>query len=144
LPLLVILLETSLLFVGYGVNRTQPHFILCTNRIFNHFRFNTNLNSLNQGEGSVFRLRKCVFRIPRLKLPLKTSFLEKKLEKIFFEKNPCPLGPLMPTSTDFFQLGGPRQNFEKNDKFFSLKKVLILPILDLNNMNMQKFWHLNP
>ena len=35
-------------------------------------------NSLNQGEGSVFRLRKYVFRIPRLKLPLKTSFLEKK------------------------------------------------------------------
>src|SRR6185312_3900815 len=103
-------------FVGYGVSQTQPHFILCKNRIFNNFRFNAHLNALNQGEGSVFRLRKCVFRIPRLKLPLKTSFLEKKIRKNFFRKKSLSFGALNANQYQVSYSFGDMEftNFEQN------------------------------
>src|SRR6185437_9214170 len=41
------------------------------------FRFNTPIPFLNQGQGSVFMLRECAESISRIKLPLRTYFLQK-------------------------------------------------------------------
>jgi hypothetical protein len=40
------------------------------------FRFNAPIPSLNQGQGSVFKVRECVQSIPRIKLPLKSHLLK--------------------------------------------------------------------
>ena len=47
------------------------------------FRFNTPIPSLNQGQGSVFKVRECAQSIPRIKLPLEGHLL-KKFKKIFY------------------------------------------------------------
>ena len=53
------------------------------NRRFSHknpkmfdFRFNTPIPSLNQGQGSVFKVRECAQSIPRIKLPLEGHLLK--------------------------------------------------------------------
>ena len=43
------------------------------------FRFNIQILSLNQGQGSVFKVRKCAQSIPRIKLPLKGHLLKNVL-----------------------------------------------------------------
>ena len=40
------------------------------------FRFNTPIPSLNQGQGSVFKVRECAQSIPRIKLPLEGHLLK--------------------------------------------------------------------
>jgi hypothetical protein len=47
------------------------------------FRFNTPIPSLNQGQGSIFKVRECAQSIPRIKLPLE-GYLFKKFENIFY------------------------------------------------------------
>ena len=54
------------------------------NRRFSHknlkmfdFRFNTPIPSMNQGQGSVFKIQECAQSIPRIKLPLYRSYREK-------------------------------------------------------------------
>ena len=47
------------------------------------FRFNTPIPSLNQGQGSVFKVRECAQSILRIKLPLEGHLL-KKLKKTFY------------------------------------------------------------
>jgi hypothetical protein len=46
-------------------------------------RFNTPIPSLNQGQGSIFKVRECAQSIPRIKLPLEGHLL-KKFENIFY------------------------------------------------------------
>src|SRR4051794_32268626 len=46
------------------------------------------LISLNQGQGSIFKLRECAQSIFRIKLPLEKSFLQ-KFKKNFFRKCRC-------------------------------------------------------
>ena len=40
------------------------------------FRFNTQIPSQNQGQGSVFKVRECAQSIPRIKLPLESHLLK--------------------------------------------------------------------
>ena len=40
------------------------------------FRFNTPIPSLNQGQGSIFKIRECAQSIPRIKLPLEGYLLK--------------------------------------------------------------------
>ena len=47
------------------------------------FRFNILIPSLNQGQGSIFKVRECAQSIPRIKLPLEGHLL-KKFENIFY------------------------------------------------------------
>ena len=59
------------------------------------FRFNTPIPSLNQGQGSVFKVRECAQSISRIKLPLEMYFLQKFSKKIFFgERAPIVTPPL--------------------------------------------------
>jgi hypothetical protein len=47
------------------------------------FRFNAPIPSLNQGQGSIFKVWECAQSIPRIKLPLYGHLL-KKFKNIFY------------------------------------------------------------
>ena len=46
------------------------------------FRFNTPISSLNQGQGSIFKIRECAQSISRIKLPPEMRF-EGEISKFF-------------------------------------------------------------
>ena len=55
------------------------------------FRFNTPISSLNQGQGSVFKVRECAQSIPRLEKPKNQRFSHKNPKMFDFRFNtPTP------------------------------------------------------
>ena len=52
------------------------------------FRFNTPIPSLNQGQGSVFKVRECAQSIPRIKLPLEGHLLKNFSTRPYFGPHP--------------------------------------------------------
>jgi hypothetical protein len=82
------------------------------------FRFNTPTPSLNQGQGSIFTLRRYAQSISRMILPLKMTFLEKKF---FFEK-------WSQTGPPPFKASALKESSFRTDKLFLIKFLIFVCI----------------
>ena len=100
---------------GFPVGLTSLQVRLKTGKFFLlplfDFRFNTPISSLNQGQRSIFKIRKCAQSIPRIKLPPEIRFWGRNFKIFRFSLQYTHLFPWIRIKEAFPRFGNAHNRF---------------------------------